>query len=177
MIVSVEKFNAYSGNCETSPAIYQMKETYLNASEEMVISYLGYNPQESQRTDILSGIDSDRIYPYAYNITQVTSLTINGEARTDYEVNTNYIRLLNGDFPKGNNNVSVTYTAGWEDDAMPSAIVMTILQIASLMLQEAGGNIGITGKSFGENSRTFINYTNFDKWLQKLAPYKVFRME
>ena len=53
---------------------------------------------------------------------------------------------------------------------------MTILQIASLMLEESGGNIGITGKTMAENSRTFINYTNYDKWLKKLDPLRIVRL-
>ena len=79
------------------------------------------------------------------------------------------MRLNNGVFPNGIDNVVVTYTAGWSSDAMPSVIKMVILQIATLMLEESGGNIGITGKSFDDNSRNFINYTNFDKWVQQRA--------
>ena len=177
MIVSVENFNTYTGNCETQPAIVEMKKEYLKTAEELVVSYLGFNPVESQRSQTLSGIGSDRIYPYAYNITDVDSLTVNGVEISDYEINETYIRLPDGVFPTGINNVAITYTAGWDDDSMPSTIKMTIMQIASLMMEESEGNIGVTGKSFGDNSRSFINYTNFDKWLNKLSKYKVFRME
>lgn len=179
MIVSLDTFNAYSGNYETSTTVDSIKETYLLAAEEVVEDYLGFHPTSAERTDILSGIGSDRIYPYAYNITEVDSLVVDDEeiSSDDYEINDNYIRLIDDVFPTGNANVEITYKAGWTTSNMPSAITMTIMQIATLMLQEANGNIGITGKSFGENSRTFINYTNYDKWLAKIAKYKVFRME
>jgi len=54
---------------------------------------------------------------------------------------------------------------------------MVILQIASLMLEETGGNIGITGKSFDDNSRNYINYTNFDRWLKKLDGLRILRFD
>lgn len=179
MIVSIDQFNAYTGNYESSPEVDEMKTGFISSAEEVVRDYLGYSPEESERTDILSGIGSDRIYPYGYNITAVSSLIVCGQeiSATAYEIHANYIRLKDGVFPVGINNVSVTYTAGWTSSDIPSLIPMTIKQIGSLLLQEAGGNIGITGKSFGENNRTFINYTNFNKWLEKLAQYKVFRME
>ena len=179
MIVSTQSFNVFTGNCETSPKVDAMKERILRSAEEVVSDYLGYSPEISQRTETLSGIGSDRIYPYGYNITEVASLEIGGSvvSASDYEIHSNYIRLKTGVFPAGINNVVLTYTAGWATDSMPDIIPMTIMQIGSLLLQEAGGNIGITGKAFGENSRTYINYTNFDKWLAKLAKYKVFRME
>jgi hypothetical protein len=44
------------------------------------------------------------------------------------------------------------------------------------MLQESDGNIGITGKSMSEDSRTYINYTNYDKWLKKLDALRIVRL-
>ena len=55
---------------------------------------------------------------------------------------------------------------------MPYAIRMAVLRIASLMLAEQGGNIGVTSKSFSDQTRTFVNYSNYNKFLQPLAIYK-----
>lgn len=60
----------------------------------------------------------------------------------------------------------------WEQNKVPSLVKTTILRIATLMLMEAGENIGISGKSFGDNSRTFISYTNYSKYL---SPIQTFR--
>ena len=49
---------------------------------------------------------------------------------------------------------------------------MAVLRIASLMLAEQGGNIGVTSKSFSDQTRTFVNYSNYNKFLQPLAIYK-----
>lgn len=50
-----------------------------------------------------------------------------------------------------------------EPQSVPSIVRLTILRIATLMLMESGENIGITGKSFADNSRSFISYTNYSK--------------
>ncbi|MDR3170319.1 MAG: phage gp6-like head-tail connector protein [Treponema sp.] len=57
---------------------------------------------------------------------------------------------------------------------MPRLITMTVLRIAALIHAEADGNIGVTGKNFGESGgRTFINTINFDKYLIPLSKYKL----
>ena len=63
----------------------------------------------------------------------------------------------------------------WDTDKVPSMVILTILRIATLMLTEGGGNIGLTGKSFADNSRTFVNYSNYRKYLQPLEPLREVR--
>ena len=55
----------------------------------------------------------------------------------------------------------------WKD-GVPEIVKLTILRIATLMLMEGGENIGISGKSFADNSRSFISYTNYHKYLSPL---------
>jgi len=40
------------------------------------------------------------------------------------------------------------------------------------MLMEGGENIGVTGKSFADNSRSFISYTNYMKYLSPLQTFR-----
>ena len=63
----------------------------------------------------------------------------------------------------------------WDSNTIPASIRLSILRIATLMLSETGGNIGLTGRSFGDNSRTFINYSNYRKYLQPLDPIRLMR--
>lgn len=60
----------------------------------------------------------------------------------------------------------------WEQNAVPALVKTTILRIATLMLMEAGENIGISGKSFADNSRSFISYTNYSKYLNPLQTFR-----
>lgn len=60
----------------------------------------------------------------------------------------------------------------WEPEAIPAIVRLTILRISTLMLMEAGENIGVSGKSFADNSRSFISYTNYMKYLNPLQTYR-----
>lgn len=64
----------------------------------------------------------------------------------------------------------------WNDDPLlnicPDIIKLTIKRIATLLLMEAGENIGVTSKSMPDNSRTFINYTSYFKYLRPIQNYR-----
>ncbi len=177
MICTVVELNAYTQNYEDSTEVVAEKTRLLTSAQEQVSKYLGYDPESQTHTDYISAIGNNRLYLKAQPVTAVASISVNGEslAPSAYEIQDEYLRLKNGVWPKGDENVHVVYTAGYSAGTMPDSIKMVILQIASLMQAEEGGNIGITGKSFAENSRTFINYTNFDKWLKKLDGFRQVR--
>ena len=61
----------------------------------------------------------------------------------------------------------------WE--TIPGIVKLTVLRIATLMLMEAGENIGVSGKSFSDNTRTFISYTNYMKYLSPLQTFREVR--
>jgi len=57
---------------------------------------------------------------------------------------------------------------------LPPLIKITVLRIGALLESESGGNIGITGNQFQEGgSRTFVNYTNFMKFLSPISHYRL----
>lgn len=177
MIVSVAQFNTFTGNRETATDIVSMKEQMLKTAQEIVSEYLGYPIENCEHDDYLSPIGQPTLYLNAYPITSIIALSLSGTEipSSDYSVRGRGLRLNDGVWPVGIDTVHCRYMAGWTNLNVPSEVCQTIIQIASLLLQEAGGNIGITGKSMSENSRTFINYTNFKRWLEKLDPLRVVR--
>ena len=178
MIATIAMFNTYSGNFEDSGEAVELKGAFLCTAEDIVISYLGFDPKQQEYTDVVaSGSGSRRLYLPVRNITAVQALTV-GTADVDtMQVKTydDYISFIDhtSKFPIGEDNIVVSYTAGWEIGQMPSVIVVSILRIATLMLSETGGNIGLTGKSFADNSRTFVNYSNYRKYLQPLDSLRI----
>lgn len=177
-IVSVSEFNTYTGNYEDGETVVAMKARMLRSAQEVVKDYLGFNPESTTYvSEIISGIGNNHLYLFAHPITQVSSVSIQGVVldSSEYSIKDRFLLRTNGVWLNGID-VTVTYTAGWSAQTLPDTVKMAILQIASLMLQESGGNIGLTGKSFSENSRTFINYTNYDKWLKKLDPLRIVRL-
>ena len=62
--------------------------------------------------------------------------------------------------------------AKWDSGQVPDLVKVTILRIATLMLMEGGENIGVSGKSFADNSRSFISYTNYYKYLNPIQTFR-----
>ena len=178
MIVTLTEFNTYTGNMENTSDVNSMKERFLKSAQEIVSHYLGYSVENSDYDDFICGIGQPMLYLFANPITQITTLTVSGVAVSSdsYSIKGHGLRLNDGVWPVGIDNIHAVYKAGWSSQTIPDSVKQAILQIASLLLQEAGGNIGITGKTMSENSRTFINYTNFDKWLDKIDEYKIVRL-
>jgi hypothetical protein len=178
MIASIAMFDTYSGNYEDSPEAVLLKGAFLATAEDIVASYLGFDPNQQEYTDVVaSGSGSRRLYLRARNITSVGALTV-GMVKVDttqVKACDDYISFIDHTtkFPIGEDNIRLSYTAGWEIGQMPSVIVVSILRIATLMLSETGGNIGLTGKSFADNSRTFVNYSNYRKYLQPLDSLRI----
>ncbi len=178
MIASIAMFDTYSGNFEDASEAVLLKGAFLATAEDIVASYLGFDPNQREYTDIVcSGTGSRRLYLPCRNVQSVESL-IMGTTPIDTSLVVpcdDHIRFVNHatKFPIGEDNIRLSYTAGWEIGQMPSVIVVSILRIATLMLSETGGNIGLTGKSFADNSRTFVNYSNYRKYLQPLDSMRI----
>ena len=62
-------------------------------------------------------------------------------------------------------------------ETIPEIIRLTALRIASILQMESDGNIAITGKSFGDSgSRTFINTTDYYKYLLPISKFRMIRI-
>lgn len=60
-----------------------------------------------------------------------------------------------------------------KDEVFKSTVQFVCLEIASLMEQEEGQNIGINSKSFGESgTRSFLNVVDYSKYLKRLDSYR-----
>jgi len=60
---------------------------------------------------------------------------------------------------------------------IPEIIKLTVMRIGAILQTESDSNIGVTSKSFGESgARTFINTTNFDKYLIQISQYRIIRI-
>ena len=180
MIADVSLFNAYSNNYEDSEDAVLLKTEFLKAAEGLVTDYLGFSPEEKEYRDVLlDGTDKGILYLPARNITKLSSLAFDGEEKdlSDTILTDDRIEYRTGDVFRrlGREYISVSFTAGWDENSMPSTIRLAVLRIATLMLQETGGNIGLTGKSFADNSRTFVSYSNYRKYLEPLSPLRIRR--
>lgn len=176
-IVTVAEFKKYAKKMDddaTGEALYQ---TYIDAAESIVTDFLAYSLPSATYTHTFYGDNKPYIALKAKPVTSVTSVTVDGVAKTlsnivtEDEIITDKTGAV---FPVGSI-TTVVYVAGYT--TIPGIFDVTILEIAALLSMEAGENIGVSSTSFdGGNTRSFISYTKFDKYLQKLERYRIKRL-
>jgi hypothetical protein len=175
-VVTVAEFKKYANKRDEDVTGEALYASYVDAAESVVSDFIGFSPAEDDYTQTFYGDGVSYLQLKARPVT-LTSVTVDSVAKNiaDFVVEDEVITNIDGDiFPTGSL-IVVAYTGGW--DTLPGIIKVTILEIAALFAMEAGENIGVTGTSFdGGNTRTFTNYTRFDKYLHKLTRYRVVRL-
>jgi len=169
MLVTAAAIKDFANIMPESDAIVDEVE---KSAEEIVIGYLGYNPTSAAYSHNVSGLGDDELYLSAFPVSG--TLTINGAAHSagSFSADKNVVVVPDYFFPY-KEKIAVAYTAGYALASIPAIILHTITQIAALLLTERG-NIGISGMSDANTgSRTFISYTNFDKYLKNLKDYRL----
>ena len=167
MIVTKEELQGYTGvEFESGNNI---AELFIGAAQNIVENYLCYEIESKEYTAHFELHSSNIIKCGVKNITNVSEITVDGTPVEGYYIDDDKIILKQ---PVISDNIIVTFTAGFGAD-LPQIIKLTVLRIAALLQTESNNNIGISGKSFMDGSRTFINYTNFDRYLIACSKYKL----
>ena len=169
MIVTKEELEGFTGvQFESGNNI---AELFIGASQNIVENYLGYEIESKEYTKHFALHNSNVIKCGVKNITAVKEITVDGTPVPveNYYINDDDIVLKQ---PVISDNIIITFTAGFGLD-LPQIIKLTVLRIAALLQTESNNNIGISGKSFMDGSKTFINFTNYDKYLISCSKYKL----
>ena len=167
MIVTKEELLGYTGiEFENGNNI---AELFIGSAQNIVESYLGYEIESKEYTKHFALHTSNVIKVGVKNITAVSTITVDGTPVEDYYINDDKIILKQ---PVISDNIIVTFTAGFSTD-LPPLIKLTVLRIAALLQTESNNNIGISGKSFIDGSRTFTNFTDYSKYLIQCSKYKL----
>ena len=167
MIVTKEELQGFTGiEFESGNNI---AELFIGAAQNIVENYVGYEVESKEYTKHFALHTSNVIKCGVKNITAVSEITVDGTPVDNYYIDDDKIILKQ---PVISDNIIVTFTAGFSTD-LPQIIKLTVLRIAALLQTESNNNIGISGKSFMDGSRTFTNFTNFDRYLIACSKYKL----
>ena len=167
MIITKEELQGYTGvEFETGNNI---AELFIGAAQNIIESYLGYEVESKEYTKHFALHSSNVIKCGVKNITAVKEITVDGTPVENYYIDDDKI-ILNQ--PVISDNIIATFTAGFTTD-LPQIIKLTVLRIAALLQTESNNNIGISGKSFMDGSRTFTNFTDYSKYLIQCSKYKL----
>jgi hypothetical protein len=180
--VSLEEFKKYSN-------VYgedDLQQNYIDSAENIVNTYLGYSPTLHNYIQYFNGTGANELQLKSKPIATIISVEINGESipLSEFSIfmDSEFI-YYNKIFPCGKRNIKIEYDAGYgitiDDDVVnseyvPSIIKMTVLRIAAILQAESDSNIAVSSKSFGDSgTRTFINYTDYSKYLLPISIYKL----
>lgn len=167
MVVTKEELQGFTGvEFESGNNV---AELFIGAAQNIVENYLGYEIESKEYTKHFALHSSNVIKAGVKNITNVSEITIDGTLVENYYIDDDKIILKQ---PVISDNIIVKFTAGFSTD-LPQIIKLTVLRIAALLQTESNNNIGISGKSFMDGSRTFTNFTNFDRYLIACSKYKL----
>lgn len=173
MLVTLSNFNTFTNDYETSDTIDALKSSCIESAEGIISNYLGYSLLKTEYKYKFKNIYAEFILLPAY-ITSIKTLIINNQEinSADIIINKIYVTIKNY-YNYKNIEIDIDFFGGWEITTLPSIIKITICEIATLLYLQTNKNIGITGLIGTDGlSRTFINYTNFDKYVKKLEGYK-----
>lgn len=177
-IVTVDEFKLYAKKISGDSALEDLYEVFVNSAEAVVTDFLGYDPTSQTYTNETHyGDGRSYVCLKARPISALSAFSVDGVAEDvlDYTIDDDRIIRIDGTEFYPGATLSVSYTAGYS--TVPDLIKQTVLRIAALLSVEAGENIGVTSQSFdGGNTRSFLNYTNFDKYLAPIARYRLVRL-
>ena len=171
----LQRFNDFCNDYEQSEDIDALKMQYLISAREIVESYLGYKLAIHDVTEYHVFTGSNDLYLRECPPQEIYSLKINGEYLPPmyYSLRGDHVRINDCHIHRGE--VEIQYCAGFR--TIPDLITQTILRLGALLKTEASGNIGLTSKSYGnEGSRSYVNFTSFEKYLQPLYPFKTIKL-
>lgn len=146
-------------------------------AEGYIIDFLGYSPEEKERVEFHNGNGYDRIFLDEFPVTAVKSVEALGSDNATWNAvtptrlavwPTGEVRLIGATYPKGVQNIRVTYTSGYSP--MDPCIVMAGLELCALKFKDSpsGDNrLGVTSKVKGSAG------TQFQENLDKQAYAKV----
>ena len=167
MVVTREELQGFTGvEFESGNNI---AELFIGSAQNIVENYLGYEIESKDYVKHFALHNSNIIKCGIKNITAVKEVTIDGALVEDYYIDDDKVILKK---PVISDDIIITFTAGFSTD-LPAVIKLTVMRIAALLQTESNNNIGISGKSFIDGSRTFTNFTNFDRYLIACSKYKL----
>ena len=174
MMVNKETLDLFLDS-STDSKYDSLKVLFIESAEQVVKDYLGYDPQLTDYTGLyLADGSSNKIQLKAKPVLTLKKITINGTEQdlSNFFCEDEVLIKKVGCF--GDRDlVYVEYAAGFE--IIPGAIKDTILKIAALKMAEIG-NVGVQSKSYDNGgSRSYLNYTNFDKYLNSLSNLRIIR--
>ncbi len=153
-----------------------LMEAYCRAAEKKIEHYLGWNPEPSEKTVKARGNGGFYFDLRTRGFMSFTAAKING-IETDVSVfdmesdDRRYAVMKDGTAFFRNSLYEITFTQGFEE--MPADIVTCALQIATLYMESAGGNLAVSSTSYADSGTRVFNNFKAERFLENIWHYKI----
>jgi hypothetical protein len=140
MIVNLNECLSFLGLTleNTSEEEQTLIQEYINLAEDWILRYINRKIEQTEFNEDYSGRGTNSLLLKNSPIISTEDITISIDgskidiANFKFDYNAGIIYFINSVFPIGDLNINVVYTAGYEADAIPSAIkigIKTMLKI------------------------------------------------
>lgn len=172
LLATKEELEKFTGVREDE--LSSQAELFLGSASDIIRNYLGYDPIKHNERKYYNGNGTNILRLGSKPIQKINSVFI-GNTEIDsrlFVFDDDTLIFSDGEFSDGIKNILIDFDSGF--GTVPDLIKLTCLRIAAILQTESDNNIGITSKSFGESgSRTFYNFTNFQKYLLPISKWKI----
>ena len=173
-IISVADFKLLCPGLSSTDSEIQ---AVLNSVSSAVRDWCGWHVSPSLECTYTGNGEGRLLVLPAMGVTNVNSLTVNGNSVTDYEwTAAGMLRLKSGVFPDEWRSVVCVYTAGFTSASLGQAVAQiasNALAAAPGVANERAGNVSITYNQTGSGITGGVSLLPRDYDL--LAPYKLIR--
>lgn len=152
---------------------------YLEASEDYLKTSHSIVCLSQEITYTVDGNALSYLYT-PYKINTITSITVDGVLLDSgtYVFRNNKIRLKEGSFTSGYDNVVIVYTVGYADADLPSSLKTAMFKLAEKLFKDADeAREGIS--AYNTNTKTSTDYIQNHlplTFLDLISPYKVLHL-
>lgn len=174
MIISIEEFANYN-NLQFDTNEEPIIQNIINYGESVVTSFLRYDLVQKDYAIFIDGYCTYFLSLPFKPISNLTKIEIDGIEIDLTKLIIRENKIIHREklpiFKDGLQNIYVECKGGFA--TIPPEIKGVTLEIASLIWSNKGQNIGVTSKADEFGNKTFINYSNFDKYLNRINHHRI----
>jgi len=150
-MLNLQDFILYSGLSETDAT------SALKRAEGFMFSIL-WDVEQSEKTEVYNGNWEYTLVLKRYPLVAIDTMTFNSETATEYYPQYETWEIARTiPFPRGYNAISITYTAGWTADTIPTELKYAVYELACKIAQ--------AGESYGSNvTSESIDWASISWW-------------
>lgn len=175
----LSEFKQYLGRETTNTDKDFLLDTCLSGAESFIETNYNLPLLETTVTETLDGDGTNYLY-LNYRATSVSTLVVDDDTidPTDIYIKNGIVRLINGTFDEGIQNIEITYAYGWVDANVPPALKVALFSLGDMLFRDADEVRGGV-KGWNTNTKAGVDYVvqHLPPTFEKLvAPYRVIRL-